>query len=173
MADSTPLEPDQMAAYLALMEVGSLLQHAVDQQLRESGGLTYTQLQILAALENSPQGALRMTDLADSIVYSRSGLTYQVTRMTAAGLVTRATADDDERSIVVTPTASGREALGLALPGHVAVVRDLLTDQLTGPETAALARALGRVRDRMRTRPPRSTAGQTRVKSPSFHDRPK
>ncbi|MFF4133744.1 MarR family winged helix-turn-helix transcriptional regulator [Streptomyces mirabilis] len=86
----------------ALMEVGSLLQHAVDQQLRDEGGLSYTQSQILAVLGQAPEGQLRMTDIADRLVHSRSGLTYQVAQLAKAGLVARAPSADDERSVNVT-----------------------------------------------------------------------
>jgi DNA-binding MarR family transcriptional regulator len=77
MADTTPLDAEQLAAYFVLMEVSSLLQHAVEQQLRADGGLSYVQFQILARLSDSPDEQQRMTDLADQIVYSRAGLTYQ------------------------------------------------------------------------------------------------
>src|SRR5688500_3591050 len=79
MADSTPsLDPVQLGAYFDLIEVTSLLRHAVEQQLKEAGGLSYVQFQLLARLGDAPDGSQRMTDLADGVVYSRSGLTYQV-----------------------------------------------------------------------------------------------
>ncbi|MFF1306218.1 MarR family winged helix-turn-helix transcriptional regulator [Streptomyces sp. NPDC058307] len=79
MPDSPPsLDPVQLGAYFDLIEVTSLLRHAVEQQLREAGDLSYVQFQLLARLGDSPTGSHRMTDLADGVVYSRSGLTYQV-----------------------------------------------------------------------------------------------
>ena len=71
------LDPVQLGAYFALIEVVGLLRHAVEQQLREAGDLSYVQFQLLARLGDSPTGSHRMTDLADGVVYSRSGLTYQ------------------------------------------------------------------------------------------------
>jgi len=56
MADTVPLNAEHLAAYFALMEVGSLLQHAVEQQLRTDGGLSYVQFQILARLHDAPAG---------------------------------------------------------------------------------------------------------------------
>ena len=84
------LDPVQLGAYFALIEVTSLLRHAVEQQLREAGDLSYVQFQLLARLGDSPTGSHRMTDLADGVVYSRSGLTYQAGLLEKAGLVTRA-----------------------------------------------------------------------------------
>ena len=62
-----------------------------------------------------------MTDLADGVVYSRSGLTYQAGLLEKAGLVTRAPSADDERSVTVTITDAGRALLAQVLPGHIEV----------------------------------------------------
>jgi len=156
--DATPLEPEQLAAYFALTEVSSLLQHAVEQQLRVDGGLSNPQFQILARLSGSPNGRLRMTDLADGMVYSRSGLTYQAAQLEKRGLITRTPGADDERSIEVALTPAGRDLLNKVMVGHVEVVQRLLISSLTRKDVAAITDILGRVRDRMRTAPPRSAA---------------
>lgn len=158
MTDATQLEPEQLAAYFALMEVGSLLQHAVEQQLRADGGLSYPQFQILARLHGSPTGRLRMTDLADGLVYSRSGLTYQAAQLEKRDLVTRRPGADDERSVEVTLTPAGRDLLTTVMAGHVEVVQRLLMKSLSRKDVATITDVLGRVRDRMRTAPPRSAA---------------
>jgi DNA-binding MarR family transcriptional regulator len=162
MQDPSPLDPEQLAAYFALMEAGSLLQHAVDQQLRDEGGLSYTQFQILAVLGERTDGQRRMTDIADRLVHSRSGLTYQIGQLEKAGLVTRAPSSDDERSVVVTATHQGRHLLARVMPGHVEVVRRLLLGSLSSEDVTALGSLLGRVRDHMRTSPPRSAAPRRR-----------
>ena len=84
------LDAAQLGAYFALIEVAGLLRHAVEQQLRDAGDLSYVQFQLLARLGDEPTGSHRMTDLADGVVYSRSGLTYQAGLLEKAGLVTRA-----------------------------------------------------------------------------------
>jgi DNA-binding MarR family transcriptional regulator len=158
LAPDQPLEPDQLAAYFALMEVGSLLQHAVDQQLRAEGGLSYPQFQILARLNASPAGRLRMTDLADGLVYSRSGLTYQAAQLEKRELVTRTPGEDDERSVQVALTPAGRDLLAKVLTGHVEVVQRLMMSSLSRQDIATITEVLGRVRDHMRGAPPRSAA---------------
>ena len=70
------LDPKQLGAYFVLTEAVSLLQHQVEQQLRTEGDLSYVQFQLLARLADA-DGPLTMTQLADGVVYSRSGLTYQ------------------------------------------------------------------------------------------------
>ncbi|MDN3029357.1 MarR family transcriptional regulator [Streptomyces sp. S.PB5] len=163
MPDAPPsLDPVQLGAYFDLIEVTSLLRHAVEQQLRETGDLSYVQFQLLARLGDSPTGSHRMTDLADGVVYSRSGLTYQVDLLEKRGLVVRAPSPDDERSITVTITDAGRELLAKVLPGHVEVVSGLLFEPLSRDNVKALAALLAPVRDHMRSTPPRSAASRRR-----------
>jgi DNA-binding MarR family transcriptional regulator len=156
VTDDTHLDPQELAAYFALREVAAMLEHGVEQQLRDDGGIGDAQFGILVRLYGSPTGRMRMTDLADSLVYSRSGLTYQAGQLEKAGLLTRTPAEDDERSIMVSLTPAGREVIDRVLPGHREVVRRLLFQWLTRDEVLGLAELMGRLRDDMRTAPPRS-----------------
>src|SRR3954451_16247665 len=163
MPDAPPsLDPVQLGAYFALIEVTSLLRHAVEQQLREAGDLSYVQFQLLATLGDSPTGSHRMTDLADGVVYSRSALTYQAGLLETAGLVTRSPASDDERGITVAITDAGRARLAQVFPGHIEIVKHLLFEPLSGEDVKALAGLLAPVRDHMRSTPPRSAAPRRR-----------
>jgi DNA-binding MarR family transcriptional regulator len=164
--ETSPLDPEQLAAYFALMEVSSRLQHAVEQQLRDEGGLSYIQFQILAVLAETPDRRQRMTDIADRLVYSRSGLTYQVAQLAEAGLVTRTPSADDERSVIVTVTPAGQALLGQVMPGHVELVQQLLLAPLSRRDIATLTDVLGRVREHTRTIPPRSAAPRRKPAPP-------
>jgi DNA-binding MarR family transcriptional regulator len=155
------LDPRELGAYFVLMEAVSLLQHQVEQQLRAEGDISYVQFQLLARLADA-RGPLTMTSLADGVVYSRSGLTYQAGLLDKAGLITRGPSPDDERSTLVTITSAGRELVGRVLPGHVAVVRQLLFSSLSGDDVGHLAGIMTRVRDHMRAQPPRSAAPRKR-----------
>lgn len=158
------LDPTQLGAYFALIEASSLLRHAVEQQLQEAGDLSYVQFQLLATLGDAPDGSARMTDLADGVVYSRSGLTYQAQTLEKRGLVTRTPSPDDERSIVVTITEEGRGVLARVFPGHIAILGDLLFAPLSRSDIETLAGILTRVRDHMRRTPPRSAAPRARAR---------
>ena len=163
MASPAPsLDPIQLGAYFSLIEVSSLLRHTVEQQLREAGDLSYVQFQLLARLGDAPGGSHRMTDLADGVVYSRSGLTYQAQTLEQRGLVTRAPSLDDERGTTVTITQDGRDVLAQVFPGHIAVLSELLFAPLARADVEAMADVLGRVRDHMRAAPPRSAAPRRR-----------
>ena len=157
------LEESELRAYFSLMDVAGLLRHKVEQQLREAAGLTYVQFKVLARLGlDSPTGSLRMTELADEVVYSRSGLTYQAGQMEEAGWVERGPSLDDDRGVTVTITDAGRELLAQALPGHVEVLRELLFATLTKGDVRALAALLEPVLDHMRAGPPRSATPRRR-----------
>ena len=160
-----PLDPTQLGAYFALIEVSSLLRHSIEQQLRDAGDLSYVQFQLLARLGDAPDGSCRMTDLADGVVYSRSGLTYQAQSLEQRGLVTRAQSLDDERATTVTITDQGRDILATVFPGHIALLNELLFEPLTRADIESLADELGRVRDHMRAAPPRSAARKRRKAS--------
>jgi DNA-binding MarR family transcriptional regulator len=162
-ATPPPLDPVQLGAYFALMEVAGLLKHAVEQQLREAGDLSYVQFQLLARLGlDSPTGSERMTDLADGVVYSRSGLTYQAGLLEKAELVTRAPSADDERSVTVSITDAGRALLAKVLPGHTEVIGEQLFRPLSRADAKTLAELLSPVRDHMRSAPPRSATPRRR-----------
>jgi DNA-binding MarR family transcriptional regulator len=166
VTDATPLDAEQLAAYLALQEVSSLLEHAVARQLRVDGDLTTPQFQILARLRASAAGRLSMTDLADGLVYSRSGLTYQAGLLEKAGLISRSPGEDDERSVTVTLTPAGRDRLDQVMPGHVELVQRLMLSAMSRKDITTITDILGRVRDRMRTAPPRSAAPRSAAARP-------
>jgi DNA-binding MarR family transcriptional regulator len=155
------LTPSQLRAYLSFTEVSALLRPSVEQQLKDVGGLSYVQFQLLARLGDSPDGHLRMTDLADGVVYSRSGLTYQAQLLEQRGLVTRGPSPDDERSTVVSLTDAGREVLAAVFPGHIATVHGLLFAPITDDDAAELDRILGRIGAHLRANPPRSASRRT------------
>ncbi|MCV7226946.1 MarR family winged helix-turn-helix transcriptional regulator [Mycolicibacterium komossense] len=155
------LNPAQLRAYFGLMEVVSLLQYAVREQLHAEGGLSYVQFEILAKLAHTDQ-PLTMTDLADGVVYSRSGLTHQAGLLQKQGLITRSASPDDQRATVVHITEEGRARLDTVLPGHIQVVRELLFDSLDERDVRTLGDMMGNARDHMRSRPPRSAAPRNR-----------
>lgn len=156
-----PLDARQLAAYFAFTESASLLQHQVEQQLRADGDISYVQFQILTRL-TAAAGRATMTQLADGVVYSRSGLTYQAGLLEKSGLISRGPSPQDERSTLVTITESGRALVDRLLPGHIRVARRMLFDSLSEDDLDRLGDIMTRVRDHMRAQPPRSAAPRSR-----------
>ena len=139
------LDADEMRAWESFLAAGALVDRRVDQQLKETAGLSHPQYEILVRLAAAPDGELRMTELADTLLASKSGLTYQVTQLEKAGLVARRSCPSDVRGVFAVLTEAGRSRLEQAAPGHVALVRELLIDVLTPDQLALLADALGKV----------------------------
>ncbi len=144
------LDEEEMAAWRSFVTASNLLNRRLERQLKEDSGLSHTQYEILVHLSAAPAGSLRMTELADKLVTSKSGLTYQVTQLEKMGLVGRRSCPSDVRGVFAELTDQGREMLREAAPGHVALVRELLIDVLSREQLAVLADGLGQVSARLR-----------------------
>ena len=146
------LDEDEMRAWHSFLAAGALIDRLVDAQLKEAVGLSHPQYEILVRLAEAPDGELRMTELAGTLLSSKSGLTYQVTQLEKAGLVERRSCPSDVRGVLAVLTEAGRRLLEQAAPGHVTLVRELLIDVLTPGQLASLADALGEVSRRAAAR---------------------
>ncbi|KQV21799.1 MULTISPECIES: MarR family winged helix-turn-helix transcriptional regulator [unclassified Kitasatospora] len=144
------LDEREMAAWRGFVVASNLIERRLEQQLKESAGLSHTQYEILVQLSAAPDGSLRMTDLADRLVTSKSGLTYQVTQLEKSGLVGRRSCPSDVRGVFAEITEQGWRVLREAAPGHVATVREVLIDVLTPEQLTVLAESLGTVGERLR-----------------------
>ncbi|HEX5566784.1 MAG TPA: MarR family transcriptional regulator [Streptomyces sp.] len=139
-----------MAAWQGFLEAGSRVARRLEQQLKDEAGLSHPQYEILVRLAGAPGGEVRMTELADLLFTSKSGLTYQVGRLEKRGLVRRRACPTDIRGVFAALTDEGRALLRRAAPGHVAAVREALIDVLGRDQLAVLAEGLGEVSRRLR-----------------------
>ncbi|GEB49335.1 MarR family transcriptional regulator [Streptomyces cacaoi] len=153
MAETRWLDEREMAAWHGFLEATSRVSRHVETQLKEDAGLSHAQYEILVRLSATEGGELRMTELAEGLFTSKSGLTYQIGQLEKRGLVHRRSCPTDVRGVLAVLTPAGREALRRSAPGHVAAVREALIDVLEPDELDALARALGRVGGRLRPHP--------------------
>ncbi|MFI5763592.1 MarR family winged helix-turn-helix transcriptional regulator [Streptomyces sp. NPDC051563] len=151
MAETKWLDDREMRAWQGFLAASALVNRRLDQQLKDDSGLSHPQYEILVRLARAPEGELRMTELANGLVNSKSGLTYQVTQMEKAGLVRRRTCPSDVRGVYAVLTDAGRARLAEAAPGHVTTVREVLVDVLTPEQLDMLADGLGEVSRRLRT----------------------
>ncbi|MEU5153885.1 MarR family transcriptional regulator [Glycomyces sp. NPDC021274] len=152
MGHTNWLNEEEMNAWIAFISAATLVDRELDQQLKEDMGLSHLQYQILMTLNRAEAGAMRMTELAERIINSKSGLTYQIGQMEKAGLVTRRQCEWSKSGVLAEITPEGRATLERAAPGHVEAVREILIDVLTPEERKAVADGLGRVRDRIAER---------------------
>jgi DNA-binding MarR family transcriptional regulator len=146
-----PLDDDELGAYIALVAAGDLMQRSVAEQLAEHE-LSTLQFSILATLLAHPEG-LRMRDLAERMVVSRSGLTYQITQLESRGLVSRSASSDDDRGVEVQLAEPGRRRVVAAFPGHVELVRGVFLDVVEPGQIVPLRATLEQVVEKLRARP--------------------
>ncbi|WP_422395691.1 MarR family winged helix-turn-helix transcriptional regulator [Rhodococcus sovatensis] len=132
------LDAAEMRAWRAYVDGGQRLMGVLNKDLQDAHNLTMAEYRILVMLSESSDGSLRMSELADGVLSSRSRLTHQIRRMESDGMVDRSTCVDDGRGVLAVITAEGRRRLTEAAPTHVVSVRKHLVDLLTERELAVL-----------------------------------
>jgi len=111
----------------------------LDRELQRDAGMPHAYFIILVRLSEAPDRTMRMSDLADQSLSSRSRLSHAVARLEEAGWVRRETCPTDRRGTLAVLTEAGLAALEAAAPGHVAGVRAHLFDQLSPAQIDQLA----------------------------------
>jgi DNA-binding MarR family transcriptional regulator len=135
------LDSEELAAWRGFLRVHSELTQRLDAELREAHDLPLTSYEVLLFLNDSSEGALRMSQLADSVLLSRSGLTRLVDRLQKRGLVARADSPDDGRGCLALITEDGRELFAAARRTHLAGVRRRFLEPLSAAQRRELAGA--------------------------------
>ena len=133
-----------LAAWVVLLRAHATLMRQLETDLERKTGLALADFDVLAQLARAG-GALRMTELADRALISRSGMTRRVARLVREGLVRRANADADARGVVITLTDAGQSRLAESAPVHMRGVSKLFVAKLDDHELAVLESALGKV----------------------------
>ena len=133
-----------LQAWDALLRAHATLLRELETDLESKTGLALADFDVLAQLAIAG-GSLRMTELADRALISRSGMTRRVTRLLHQGLVRRAHADADARGVVVGLTNAGLDRLTVAAPVHIRGVSDLFLMKLNDQELGVLESALAKV----------------------------
>ncbi|GAB4582397.1 MarR family winged helix-turn-helix transcriptional regulator [Nocardia sp. IFM 10818] len=136
------LTPEQQRAWRAYMDGSQRLMADLNRQLQRDSDLSFADYRILVKLSEAPGRSLRMSDLADGVLSSRSRLTHQIRRLEAQRMVRRTACEDDGRGVLAQLTEEGMRRLRAAAPGHVAAVRRYFIDLLTPQQLAAVAAAL-------------------------------
>jgi DNA-binding MarR family transcriptional regulator len=133
------LTPEQLAAWAGFLRGHAQIVRALDTELEREHGLPLTSYDVLIQLSLAPDRRLRMFELADAVVLSRSGLTRLVERLERDGLVERERGEADLRHVNARLTDRGFEVLADATPTHVAGVKERFLERLSGEQTKQLA----------------------------------
>lgn len=139
------LDSEEKAAWNAFLAASHRVERRVEHHLREQEGLSHPQYEILVRLADEPEWQLRMTELAESLLTSKSGASYQIGKLEKAGLVYRSSCPGDDRGVFAVLTEEGMAKLNRVAPGHVELVRSSLIDLLSREQLAALTDALDTV----------------------------
>ena len=138
------LSSPEMRAWRAFVTASTRLQEAFDRDLAPHG-LSMPDYEVLAHLSEAPDRRLRMSELADISLISRSRLSHRMKVLEGAGWVTREMCVDDRRGFFAVMTEAGWQKIVAAAPDHVASVRRHLIDVLTTEELEVMAAAFEKV----------------------------
>jgi DNA-binding MarR family transcriptional regulator len=141
---SEPFSDAEHAAWHGLLQVHAQVAHALDEALTREHRMPVSSFDVLITLANAPDRKLRMSELADAIMFSPSGLTRLVARLERGGLVAREPDPDDGRSSFARATPEGIRRLDAARATHDAVIREQFLDHLSAAELRSIGSTLSR-----------------------------
>ncbi len=136
--------PERLRSWRLFFESSLALLDVLDAELDHAVGIPMRWYDVLVHLEESPEG-IRMNELAERILYSKSGFTRVVDRMEAEGLVHRVRPEHDRRSILVVLTDKGAATMERARRFHRDGIERHFSRHLTDADVSALTRALEKV----------------------------
>jgi DNA-binding MarR family transcriptional regulator len=139
LKQATLLSREELGAWRGLLRVHAGLTKALDAELMREHRLPLSSYEVLLFLADSPDGRMRMSDLADRVLLSRSGLTRLVDRMERDGLLRRRRCEEDQRGWFAEITDEGRELFDRARKTHLDGVREHFLDHLSPDEQRTLA----------------------------------
>lgn len=140
----SPSDP-RLDAWRAFLRAHARVMRQLERDLESEQDLSLIDYDVLVQLSAAPDRRLRMSDLADALVLSRSGATRLVDRLVAEGLIERVTCETDRRGAWASLTDAGRNRLRRATPTHLRGVAEHFLDRLRPEDLAALRRMLGPV----------------------------
>lgn len=136
-------------AWGALLQVHAALVPTLDKAVQSKTGLPLSWYDVLLELANEPEGRLRMSDLAERVVLSRTRVSRLVDELVARGLITKEGHPDDRRSAYAVITPAGLTEFRAAAPVYVRAIETQFASNLTNDDLTQLARLLHK------TQPPR------------------
>nr|WP_255450115.1 MarR family transcriptional regulator [Skermania sp. ID1734] len=139
------LAANEQRAWRSFIDGQQRLLDALNRELQVKHDLTLADYRILVLLSESADNSLRMSDLADGVLSSRSRLTHQIRRLEQQRIVRRSNCVEDGRGVLAHLTDEGRRRLEEAAPTHVEGVRRHFIDLLDTRQLAVIAEVFGQV----------------------------
>ena len=152
-----------MPAWMAFVRTHTRVWERVESEMRRGHGLTMARYDVLAHLNQAEGGRLGLSDLAEAIALSPSGLSKLLDRMVSSGLIRREADPDDARAAFAVITPRGRRLVERARESHHALLRETVGASLSDRDVADLLRIMRRLDAAIRldrTPPERRRRGQ-------------
>ena len=137
------LDEDEQRVWRGFLRVNAWIYDELERDLRARDGLSLIEYGILAHLSESPEQRMRMRDLAEAVIVSKSRLSHQIARLERDGHVRRENCEDDRRGLWAVLTETGAATLGQAAPSHASRVRTLMFDRLSPQQVDQLRGIVG------------------------------
>ena len=144
-APAHQLDDRELRAWRGMLRVHATLTKALDAELEAAHGLPLSSYEVLMHLADADGQRMRMSDLADMVILSRSGLTRLVDRLEREGLIARESCPSDARGSYATLTPAGRRKLDAARTTHLAGVRSQFLQHFSVEELEVLGAAWDRL----------------------------
>lgn len=148
MAASGRFQQEELNVWAGFLGTHKRVTRYLSAEMEREHGLTAREFEVLLVLDGRRPEGLRMSDLADRVYLTPSGLTRLVDRMEPRGLVRRATGTADQRASTVTSTPEGGRLFRRASSAHPRRVRDCFLNRLTPQQRAVLAEVWRELGDR-------------------------
>jgi DNA-binding MarR family transcriptional regulator len=132
------LDEEELAAWRGMLRAHAELVRELDAELAREHDMPLSSYEVLLYLNDSPEGRMRMSELADSVLLSRSGLTRLVDRLERQGLLKRERCESDARGLFAEITQEGRKAFAEARKTHLDGVRRVFLNRFSRDELRTL-----------------------------------
>lgn len=139
------LNESEMRAWRGYRRMRALLDLQITRDLAADSGLSDADYDVLSNLSETPDHRLRLNQLAEHMLWSKSRLSHQLTRMQERRLVKREHAPSDGRGAIISLTPGGWSAIEAAAPLHVESVRRGFIDLLSAEQIAVLGEVAERI----------------------------
>ena len=147
------LNPTEMKAWRRYILASRRLLEALDSDL-DAHDLSMPDYEILVQLSDAPDRSMRMSELAEKALLSRSRLSHRMKVMEKEGWLRREPCPGDKRGYFAVMTPKGWKAIVAAAPDHVDSVRARFLDHVNKEDQKVLSEIFGRVTDSLKENPP-------------------
>lgn len=135
----------ETGAWAGMIRAGQTVLEKVEAELKRRGLPPLAWYDVLIELRREPAGRLRLNEIGERVLLSKSNVTRLIDRLQAEGLVTRETCEDDARGAFAVITPEGRSLMRRMWPVYHDTLRACFLDHLAERETARLAGLMRRI----------------------------